>query len=96
MQTVGSEIVHMNFSKGFVVELGSTLTVVLASVAGMPISSTHCQIGSVVAVGIAEAGVRNLNWAVFHKIVLSWLITVPLAAVAAAGLLYMFQSLLNV
>lgn len=96
MQTVGTDIVHMNYSKGFVVELGSTLTVVLASVAGMPISSTHCQIGSVVAVGIAEAGVSNLNWTVFNKIMISWLVTVPLAAVAAAGLLFSFQSVLHV
>ena len=96
MQTVGSDIVQLNFSKGFVIELGSTLTVVLASIAGMPISSTHCQIGSVVAVGIAEAGVRNVEWSVFYKIVVSWVVTVPLAAIVASGLMLVLRSLLHV
>ena len=95
MKTVGSDIVHMNFSKGFVIELGSTLTVVLASVVGMPISSTHCQVGSVVAVGIVSAGVRNIDWSVFYKILVSWLVTVPLAAGAASALLLVFRSTLH-
>jgi sodium-dependent phosphate transporter len=96
MKTVGKDLVAINFSKGFAIELGSTLSVVLASVVGMPVSSTHCQIGSIVAVGIAEAGVRSIEWSVFSKIVVSWLVTVPLAAGAAALLLLAFDSLLHV
>ncbi|DBA96451.1 TPA: hypothetical protein ACH3X1_015341 [Trebouxia sp. C0004] len=95
MKTVGKDLVAINFSKGFAIELGSTLSVVLASVVGMPVSSTHCQIGSIVAVGIAEAGVRSIEWPVFSKIVVSWLVTVPLAAGAAALLLLAFDSLLH-
>jgi len=96
MKTVGKDLVAINFSKGFAIELGSTLSVVLASVVGMPVSSTHCQIGSIVAVGIAEAGVRSIEWSVFSKIVVSWLVTVPLAAGAAAMLLLAFDRLLHV
>lgn len=94
MQTVGKNLVTINFSKGFAIELGSTLSVVLASVVGMPVSSTHCQIGSIVAVGIAEAGMRSIEWSVFSKIVVSWLVTVPLAAIAAALLLLFSGSVL--
>lgn len=96
MKTVGNDLVAINFSKGFAVELGSTLSVVLASVVGMPVSSTHCQIGSIVAVGIAEAGVGSVKWSVFSKIVVSWLVTVPLAAVTAAMLLLLFGHVLHV
>lgn len=95
MKTVGKDLVAINFSKGFAIELGSTLSVVLASVVGMPVSSTHCQIGSIVAVGIAETGVRSIEWSVLSKIVVSWLVTVPLAAGAAALLLLAFDSLLH-
>ncbi len=96
MQTVGKDLVAINFSKGFAIELGSTLSVVLASVVGMPVSSTHCQIGSIVAVGIAEAGMQSIEWSVFGKIVVSWLVTVPLAAVVAAGLVLVFRAILPV
>jgi len=34
METVGRDITDINFSRGFAIELGSTLSVVLASVAG--------------------------------------------------------------
>ena len=96
MQTVGKDLVAINFSKGFAIELGSTLSVVLASVVGMPVSSTHCQIGSIVAVGIAESGLASVEWSVFGKIVVSWLVTVPLAALAAGVLLLVFHAILNV
>ena len=96
MQTVGKDLVSINFSKGFAIELGSTLSVVLASVVGMPVSSTHCQIGSIVAVGITEAGLQSIEWALFSKIVVSWVVTVPLAAVAAAMFLLVFRSVWQV
>ena len=54
---------------------------------GMPVSSTHCQIGSIVAVGIVETGSRSVQWPVFYKILVAWGVTVPLAAAAAAALL---------
>ena len=96
MQTVGKDLVAINFSKGFAIELGSTLSVVLASVVGMPVSSTHCQIGSIVAVGIAETGLASVEWSVFGKIVVSWLVTVPLAAVAAGVLVLIFHAVLHI
>lgn len=96
MQTVGKDLVAINFSKGFAIELGSTFSVVLASVVGMPVSSTHCQIGSIVAVGITETGLASVEWAVLYKIVISWLVTVPLAAVAAGALFLVFHAVLHV
>ena len=55
--------------------------------AGMPVSSTHCQIGSIVAVGLVERGLSSVQWSVFYKILAAWGVTVPLAAVVAAALL---------
>lgn len=87
MNTVGKDITDINFSRGFAIELGSTLSVVLASVVGMPVSSTHCQIGSIVAVGIMESGVSSIRWSVFRNIVMAWLVTVPVAALVSGLLL---------
>ena len=87
IRTIGTELTAVSFSRGFIIELGSTLSVVVASAAGMPISSTHCQVGSVVAVGIAQGGLRSVKWSLFGSITATWVITVPLAACAAAALL---------
>ena len=95
MKTIGSGLTAINYSRGFSIELGSTLSVVLASVAGMPISSTHCQVGSVIAVGIAQGGLGSVRWSLLGSIAITWLITVPLAAAASAGLLAAARPLLT-
>ncbi|EIE25102.1 phosphate transporter [Coccomyxa subellipsoidea C-169] len=99
METVGRDITDINFSRGFAIELGSTLSVVLASVAGkpicMPVSSTHCQIGSIVAVGMIESGPKSVQWSVLSKIVVAWVVTVPLAAAVAAMLLAALRPILS-
>ena len=94
LQTVGQDLTQVNFSRGFAIELGSTLSVVMASVLGMPVSSTHCQIGSVVTVGILEHGVRSVQWSLLGKICFTWVFTVPVAAIASAMLFFMFQPLI--
>ncbi|MCJ1422148.1 hypothetical protein MMC29_000027 [Sticta canariensis] len=92
MQTIGSDITDINFSRGFAIELGSTMSVVFASLVGMPVSSTHCQIGSIVAVGITEAGLSSVQWHVFRNIVVTWVVTIPVAALASGLLLLAFRS----
>ena len=96
MHNVGIDLVAILFSKGFAIELGSSLSVVLGSVVGIPVSSTHCQIGSIVAVGIAETGFASVEWSVFGKIVVSWLVTVPLAAFVAGLLLLLCHATFQV
>ena len=93
MATVGTGLASINYSRGFSIELGSTLSVVLASFLGLPISSTHCQVGSVIAVGIAQGGLSSVRWSLLGSIAMAWLITVPLAAATAAGLLLAFRPL---
>lgn len=95
METIGTSLTDINYSKGFAVELGSTLSVVMASMMGAPISSTHCQIGSVVCVGLYESGPGGVDWSVLKSIVVSWLVTIPLAAGAAAFSMWILSAIAN-
>lgn len=65
----------------------NTLDLLRQYVCCSQVSSTHCQIGSIVAVGIVETGPSSVQWRVFYKILVAWGITVPLAAAVAAALL---------
>ena len=66
-----------NFS-GFIIEFGTIFTVLLASNLGIPISTTHCLVGSVILVGFVRS--RNItNWKVVRSILFAWLVTVPIS-----------------
>ena len=95
IETVGKKIADINFTRGFAIELGSTLAVLFASFFGAPISSTHCQIGSVLMVGVMESGVKSVDWGSLSKIVIAWFVTVPFAALVAAAFLAAINAILE-
>jgi len=99
MATIGKDLTNVNFTRGFAIELSSTLCVVLASRMGLPISTTHCQVGSVVAVGatnkllhrtryapIEKEESLGVSWKLFANVGISWIVTVPIAGTLAAGI----------
>lgn len=55
IKTVGMKLIKMTPSRGFTVELVAGLVVLFFSIAGMPLSSTHCAVSSVVGVGLVES-----------------------------------------
>ena len=82
MSTVGEQITRLTNSRGFSVEFGAATTVLAASSLGMPVSTTHAAVGSVVGVGLA-GGFAAVNFRVLGKIVVYWLLTVPIAALTS-------------
>jgi len=61
-----------------VIEIGSALTVLCASNLGIPISTTHCKVGSVVMVGIVRSS-EQVDWSLFRNVILAWVVTMPFA-----------------
>lgn len=80
MATLGNKITLMTNSKGFSVDFSTATTVVLATMVGMPVSSTHAATGSVVGVAL-DKGRSGININILIKIFSAWVITVPTAAV---------------
>lgn len=81
IRTVGSGLTEMHPASGFAAELSAAGIVMLASVLGLPVSSTHILIGAVLGVGIVN---RAANWNLMKPIALAWVITVPVAAIFGA------------
>ncbi|MDR2539449.1 MAG: inorganic phosphate transporter [Chlamydiales bacterium] len=79
IHTVGFQITHLKSHQGFVAESSSSLIILFASFLGMPMSSTQMIIGSITGVGLAKEK-STVEWKTVRKLVLTWVLTLPLAA----------------
>ncbi|ETE63417.1 Sodium-dependent phosphate transporter 2 [Ophiophagus hannah] len=86
IQTMGKDLTPITPSSGFTIELASAFTVVIASNVGLPVSTTHCKVGSVVAVGWIRSK-KAVDWHLFRNIFLAWFVTVPVAGLFSAGIM---------
>jgi PiT family inorganic phosphate transporter len=77
--TLGHKITLLTNSRGFSVDFATATTIILSSMLGIPVSSTHVATGAVVGVGL-ERGLRGLNFVLLAKIFLTWIVTVPASA----------------
>ena len=94
METIGTKITELTPSRGFAAELAAATTIVLASRMGIPVSTTHILVGSVLGVGLAR-GIGALDLRVVGSIFVSWVATLPLAAVISVFFFYIFRGLLG-
>ena len=83
MKTVGGRITSLTNTRGFSVDFAAATTVLVASKLGLPISTSHTVVGAVIGVGLAR-GLEAVDLSVIKKIVVSWLLTVPIAAATSA------------
>lgn len=90
IQTMGKDLTPITPSSGFCIEVMCALTVLVSSNVGIPISSTHCKVGSVVAVGWIRSR-KAVDWRLFRNIFLAWFVTVPVAGLFSAGVMAIFQ-----
>lgn len=80
---IGHKLTKISPSRGFCIEIGAALVVITGSRFEIPLSTTHCQVGATVGVGMSE-GMNNVNWWSFLLIVIGWIITLVVAALVTA------------
>jgi len=95
IQTIGSRITDLTPTRGFSAEFGTATTVLICSKLGMPISTTHTLVGGVIGVGIA-GGVGALDMRVIGKIVVSWLVTLPIAASTTIVIFWILRIIMGI
>jgi solute carrier family 20 (sodium-dependent phosphate transporter) len=82
---IGRELTKISPSRGFIIELAAATTIIIASRSEMPVSTTHCQVGSVVGCGLT-GGKKNVKWKILKGILFSWLVTLPITGFLSAAL----------
>lgn len=84
IKTIGTDLTKIVPSTGFTIEIGAATTVLLASKIGLPISTTHCKVGSVIMVGRYYGSKESVNWSLFKNVIMAWVLTVPISALFSA------------
>lgn len=92
IKTVGEDLTKLTASSGFTIEIGAAFTVLVASKIGVPISTTHCKVGSVVFVGWVQTSRGGVDWALFRNIIFAWAVTVPIAGGLSAAIMAVFYA----
>lgn len=87
MASIGVNLVRVTPSRGFTIEMGAAIVVLLGSRLSLPLSTTHCQVGSTVGVGLLE-GKGGINWKLFIEVFAGWILTMVVSAGLAAGLFF--------
>jgi PiT family inorganic phosphate transporter len=83
VKTMGSRITKLQPVGGFCAETSGAITLVGATLSGIPVSTTHTITGAIVGVG-ATRRLSAVKWGVATRIVWAWVLTIPLAAAVSA------------
>lgn len=89
-ETMSKKITKMNHGQGFTANLITALLVSTASVNGLPVSTTHVSVGSLLGIGVVT---RSSNLNTVKNILLSWVLTLPFAALIGAGTYLIIKSI---
>ena len=77
MRTVGIDLTRLDPVQGFAAEASTAAVVEIASLVGMPVSTTHCICASIMGVG-ATRRLSAVRWGVAANVFIAWIITFPL------------------
>ncbi|MCH1627060.1 inorganic phosphate transporter [Ferdinandcohnia quinoae] len=91
IKTVGGKIMKIRPVNGAAADLSSALIIFGATTIHLPVSTTHVISSAIMGVGSAQR-VKGVKWGVARKIVLTWVITLPISAIMAA-LIYQIMNL---
>lgn len=83
MKVLGNKITLHSPSRGFSMELGAAITVILASQYGLPVSTTMCITGSTIGVALCNGDLKSINWRAIGWIFSGWVLTVPVVGTVA-------------
>jgi PiT family inorganic phosphate transporter len=92
VKTMGTKITKLQPMGGFCAETAGAMTLIGATFAGIPVSTTHTITGAIIGVG-ATRRLSAVKWGLAQRIVWAWVLTIPLSALMAALVLMLLRTL---
>lgn len=92
IKSVGMDMVKLKPYQGFAADFSATLCLLLSSLTGIPVSTTHTKTTAIMGVGAAKR-VSGVNWSVVKELVLTWVFTFPGCGLLGFGMAKLFLRL---
>ncbi len=92
VRTMGMKITKLKPASGFCSDTASAFTLALATLLGIPVSTTHTVTGAIIGVGSLN-GFSAVRWGVAKNIVWAWILTIPASGCVAAFVWYFIQKI---
>jgi len=89
IKAVGMDMVKLKPYQGFAADLAATLCLLLSSLTGIPVSTTHTKTTAIMGVGAAKR-MSNVNWSIVKDLVLTWVFTFPGCGLLGFGMAKLF------
>lgn len=76
IKSVGMDMVKLEKYQGFAADVAAALCLLLSSLTGIPVSTTHTKTTAIMGVGAARR-LSSVNWGVVKEMVMTWILTFP-------------------
>lgn len=93
IRTLGTRLGAMKPHQGFAAETAASTTILVNTLTGVPISTTHSITGAIMGVTAAH-GVKMVRWEVGKKIIFAWICTFPACIALGAGAFWLLRAVL--
>jgi PiT family inorganic phosphate transporter len=93
VKTMGQKITKLEPIGGFCAESAAAISIIGASVAGIPVSTTHTITGAIMGVGSTRR-LTAVHWGVAGKILWAWVLTIPISAVLSAVIYWLLEKII--
>lgn len=76
IKAVGMDMVKLETYQGFSADLAGAGCLLISSLTGIPVSTTHTKTTAIMGVGAAKR-IRNVDWSVVKEMIMTWILTFP-------------------
>ncbi|KAG6034960.1 hypothetical protein E4U40_003238 [Claviceps sp. LM458 group G5] len=90
MKVMGNKITYHSPSRGSSMEMGAAITVLVFSQFSLPVSTSMCITGATVGVGLCNGTLKAVNFQRVGLLLLSWIMTIPIAGTLGGVLMGLF------
>jgi PiT family inorganic phosphate transporter len=94
IKAVGMDMVKLETYQGFSADLAGAGCLLLSSLTGIPVSTTHTKTTAIMGVGAAKR-LRSVDWSVVREMVLTWILTFPGCGLIGFVMAKLFVALLG-